>query len=286
MSRVAFLLAFLCGLLLALPARTSPPRCSHSGGTCSSNADCCSAENVCSEGVCRSSPSRGLSCSRGGGRCDTSDTCCPGFFCAGAQPGAAWPTGVCTASPSCVPMDSPCGGSLSCCEGLVCRAGACVPPTLAQPQSCGAPAAACGVNTDCCLGLTCSAGRCTALAHPYQDVGEDCDAQALCAAGNTCVSGRCWDNIALAEARGERPPRVPGPGGVYHVAGELCRPQDVCTRGACMGGVCLSLPAEKKDSTESSGPPLPADSIMRYREKGAAAIWRAVNSPKPKPFAE
>lgn len=281
MSRLAVFTSVLAVALLvvASPGETAPPRCSHSGGQCASNADCCSGENVCSEGVCRSSPVGGLSCNRGGGRCDTSDTCCPGFTCAGGTPGSAWPTGVCTASASCTPMDSPCGRGTSCCDGLVCHAGACVLPSLAGPQSCGAPDAACGSDAECCLGLSCTAGRCSAPVGPYRDAGETCGLQAPCYLGNTCINGLCVDNVVLHQALQDSASRAQARGASVRQPGERCGPKDVCTSGHTCDGVCRPSSEGGEDSAAETHTtlPIPANSRVRYRERGAGTIYGRVH---------
>ena len=171
-----------------------PTACQANGGTCSSNAECCS--DYCGGGTC-STP-----CSQNGSACATGGDCCSGHCNAGtcatpcaANGGACTDGGDCCSGqcnsnlcvPPCTPNDGSCGTGADCCSGI-CEGGVCKAPCAGEGDGCG-------TNSDCCTGIctetwkTC-ASECTIgpeWGAPNCSTALDC-----CEGEGICIFGACY----------------------------------------------------------------------------------------------
>ncbi|MCY1023965.1 hypothetical protein [Pyxidicoccus sp. MSG2] len=111
-------------------------------------------------------------------------------------------------------------------------------------------------------------------------MGEACDAKAPCYLGNTCINGLCVDNVVLHQALRDSAARAQAGGGAVRQPGERCGPKDGCTSGHVCEGVCRPAPetADNSDSSETHNTlPIPVNSPVRYRERGAGSIYGRVH---------
>lgn len=191
-----------------------------------------------------------------------------------------------TTTPSCVLSGLLCGdhpsaqAGATCCEGLTCQNGYCLPPP-GQACSTSGP---CTTTADCCSGLACTNGQC-GLPQACKSISEICFSSSECCEGFSCQGSTCQptpqqptcsdsDNGLNFEVLGVTNGAY---NGVYGTYADYCRPtgespplhvynqvEYACTgngsevRGVaigcsygCANGVCLPQPFSCTDSDGS-----------------------------------
>ena len=145
--------------------------CSRSGGSCSSDADCCGSL-ACRSGTCEIE----VVCGSVGEVCCSGGVCGSGFECV---------SGMCLVEAVC--------GSVGevCCSGGVCGSGfECVSGMCLVEAVCGSVGEVCCSGGVCGSGFECVSGMCLVEA-VCGSVGEVCCSGGVCGSGFECRSGVC-----------------------------------------------------------------------------------------------
>jgi Cys-rich repeat protein len=248
------------------------------------NGGSCTANNMCSSGVCSTSSHTCVQCNADSD-CSAGNVCKANQCVPGCASGLTSCGGVCVDTKSSNNNCGVCGNA--CGVGLACRSGTCGPPTctsnadctslpgticdtqlpsgLCVPQNSGLQGFPCNNNADCQSG-TCTNNACTAPSCPsgqtdcggicvnLQNNPADCGAcGATCGVGQTCNAGQCQTvtNTCTSDLN-----CMPGtvcdttvgfcvPKGP---AGTSCTANDQCQSGACTLGQCTTPTTCKTDA--------------------------------------